>query len=83
MLCNAECIVLTFALCSCIQTIQGHKSTVTKVLWNGNGNWFLTSSRDQLIKLWDIRTMRQIQSFKGHSKEVTGLCPILTVICHL
>lgn len=26
-----------------------------------------------MLKLFDIRTMREVQSFKGHKKEVTGM----------
>lgn len=36
-----------------------------------NGNWLLTSSRDQLAKLFDIRTMKELQVFRGHRREVT------------
>lgn len=41
------------------------------VEWNRNGNWLLTGSRDHLIKLYDIRIMKEIQTFRGHKKEVT------------
>lgn len=41
------------------------------VEWNKNGNWLLTGSRDHLIKLYDIRIMKEIQTFRGHKKEVT------------
>ncbi len=41
------------------------------VKWNKcNGNWLLSCSRDQLIKLYDIRTMQEMATFKGHGKEV-------------
>lgn len=41
--------------------------------WNQNGNWFLTASRDHLLKLFDIRNMKtEFQTFKGHQKEATG-----------
>lgn len=42
--------------------------------WNKNGNWLLTASRDHLIKLFDIRNMKEeVQTFKGHKKEATGI----------
>ena len=56
-----------------LSTLYGHKNTVTKVAWNDNGNWLLTASRDQLIKLYDIRKMKEMTSFKGHHKEVTSI----------
>lgn len=30
---------------------HGHKNTVLSVKWNSNGNWVLTASRDQTIKV--------------------------------
>lgn len=45
--------------------------------WNRNGNWLLTASRDHLLKLFDIRNMKEeMQTFKGHKKEATGKNPI-------
>jgi len=55
-----------------LATIHAHKSTVMSMKWNKNGNWFLTASRDHLLKLFDIRNMRSdFQTFKGHQKEAT------------
>lgn len=47
-----------------------HKNSVMAVEWNKNGNWLLTGSRDHLIKLYDIRMMAEMQTFRGHKKEV-------------
>jgi WD40 repeat protein len=52
---------------------HGHKNTILSVKFNQNGNWVLTASRDQLIKMFDIRTMKEIQTFRGHKREVTAL----------
>jgi polyadenylation factor subunit 2 len=38
--------------------------------WNQNGNWLVTAGRDQLIKIFDIRTMKELQIFRGNQKEV-------------
>ena len=51
---------------------HGHKNTILAVDWNANGNWLLTASRDQLLKLFDLRTMKELQTFRGHKREVTG-----------
>ncbi|KAK2988287.1 hypothetical protein RJ640_017504 [Escallonia rubra] len=51
---------------------HGHKNTVLCVKWNQNGNWVLTASKDQIIKLYDIRAMKELESFRGHRKDVTG-----------
>ncbi|XP_064611649.1 pre-mRNA 3' end processing protein WDR33-like [Liolophura sinensis] len=56
-----------------LATIHGHKSTVMSLKWNRNGNWLLTASRDHLLKLFDIRNMKEeMQTFKGHKKEATA-----------
>jgi polyadenylation factor subunit 2 len=53
---------------------HAHKNTVLQVKWNLNGNWFISASRDQLLKLYDIRMMKEMQTFRGHKREVTGMC---------
>ena len=42
------------------------------VSWNRNGNWLLTASKDSLIKVYDIRMMKELFTLKGHKKEVTS-----------
>ena len=43
-----------------------------KCKWNKiNGNWLITSSKDKLIKLHDIRYMKNIFTFKGNTADVT------------
>ncbi|VDD79237.1 unnamed protein product [Mesocestoides corti] len=54
-----------------VATLYVHKNTCTDVAWNKNGNWFLTASRDHLIKLFDLRYMKtELQTFRGHKKDV-------------
>ncbi|XP_054769067.2 pre-mRNA 3' end processing protein WDR33-like [Lytechinus pictus] len=57
------------ALC----TLHAHKSTVMSAKWNVNGNWLLTASRDHLVKLFDIRMMKELFTFRGHKKEATAI----------
>ena len=42
------------------------------VNWNKNGNWLLTASRDHLIKVYDIRAMKEMYTLKGHKKDVNS-----------
>ncbi|XP_065060829.1 uncharacterized protein LOC135688058 [Rhopilema esculentum] len=58
---------------SSLCTIHMHKSTVMDLQWNRNGDWLLTASRDHLIKVFDIRAMKEIQTFRGHKKEATAV----------
>ena len=57
----------------CVATLYGHKGSVLACRWNSNGNWLLTGARDQVIKLWDVRMLREINTFRGHVKEITAL----------
>ena len=49
-----------------------HKAAIHCVKWNQNGNWLLTASKDSLIKLYDIRMMKELYTLKGHKKEVNS-----------
>jgi WD40 repeat protein len=49
-----------------------HKNTILSLEWNRNGNWLLSGSRDQLVKVYDIRTMKELQGFRGHKREVNS-----------
>jgi polyadenylation factor subunit 2 len=50
---------------------HAHKNTCTDLKWNQfNGNWLISSSRDHLCKLFDIRKLKEeVQSFRGHKKD--------------
>ncbi|XP_022109269.1 pre-mRNA 3' end processing protein WDR33-like [Acanthaster planci] len=56
-----------------LATLHAHKSTVMAVRFNQNGNWLLTASRDHVCKLFDIRTMKEMYTFRGHKKEATAI----------
>eukprot|EP00730_Choanoeca_flexa_P010669 TRINITY_DN197_c0_g1_i1.p1 TRINITY_DN197_c0_g1~~TRINITY_DN197_c0_g1_i1.p1 ORF type:complete len:518 (+),score=130.15 TRINITY_DN197_c0_g1_i1:131-1684(+) len=50
--------------------LELHKDAVLDLKWHDNGNWLLSAGRDSLIKLFDLRAMKEIQTFRAHSKEV-------------
>lgn len=53
---------------------HAHKSTVMDLKWNDNGNWLVTASRDHLLKLFDLRNLREeVQVFRGHKKEASAV----------
>lgn len=51
---------------------HAHKAAVMSVQWNVNGNWLLTGARDHLIKIFDLRVMKEISTLRSHKKEVNG-----------
>lgn len=44
-------LLRSYPICS-----HGHKNTVLCVKWNQNGNWVLTASKDQIIKVDQLLT---------------------------
>ena len=51
-----------------------HKNTVNKLRFNKNGNWLLSASKDQSVKITDVRVMKEFLNFKGHEKDVNTVC---------
>ncbi|CAI5441639.1 unnamed protein product [Caenorhabditis angaria] len=58
---------------TCLATLQEHKSSVMAVEFNQNGNWLLTGGRDHLLKMYDIRVMKEVHTYRAHKKEVISL----------
>ena len=83
-------VTLTFFIDSCLRTTflhsnkallsflptpsHIHKGGVLDLEWNLNGYWLATASRDTLVKVFDIRNMKELQLFRGHRKDVNGVC---------
>lgn len=58
----------------CLTTLHGHKSTITKVLFEKvRGSCLATSARDQTARVFDLRMMRDICLLKGHEKDISTL----------
>ena len=47
-----------------------HKNAVQAVAWSPNGNLLASASRDQTVRVFDIRAMKEFRILKGHKKEV-------------
>ncbi|EDQ85808.1 uncharacterized protein MONBRDRAFT_34049 [Monosiga brevicollis MX1] len=47
-----------------------HKDTVMDLKWHRDGNMLLSASRDGLVKLFDLRTMKEMQTFRAHEGQV-------------
>ncbi len=52
---------------------MGHTSTVSSVTFSPDGKTALSGGLDNTLKLWDISTGREIQTFKGHTKWVNSI----------
>ena len=66
-------------LCSVLIRLGSHyhKNTVQALAWSPNGNMVASASRDQTVRVFDIRAMREVQTLRGHKKEVCCMYRIL------
>jgi WD40 repeat protein len=49
---------------------HSHKSTINACSWNPDGHLVATAGGDGTVRLFDIRTFRELEALKGHTKEV-------------
>jgi len=48
-----------------------HKAVINALEWSRNGHLVATAGGDGLVRLFDIRTFKELEPLKGHPKEVT------------
>ncbi|CCE66040.1 hypothetical protein TPHA_0O00710 [Tetrapisispora phaffii CBS 4417] len=58
-----------------IASFDGHKNNVTSINFQVENKWMVTSSEDNTIKLWDIRSPSSPRTYKHN-------CPVNEVIIH-
>ncbi|MCE7924524.1 MAG: hypothetical protein DYG98_15870 [Haliscomenobacteraceae bacterium CHB4] len=51
----------------------GHTAGISSVAFSPNGMYILTGGSDHTAKLWEIKTGREIQTFKGHIASVSSV----------
>lgn len=51
-------------------SLHGHKGPVNAVRWSSNGNWLLTCSSDNSMKVFDLRTLKCLSTLSGHKANV-------------
>ncbi len=56
-----------------IASLEGHRSYVTDLQFAPNGEYLVSSSTDQTIRLWDWPEGREVAALRGHPDEVDGL----------
>ncbi len=53
--------------------MRGHKDMITSCIFVSNGDQLLTSSKDTLIKLWDLTTQHCVETLVAHNSEVWAM----------
>lgn len=52
--------------------LTGHSLEITNALFNVDYTQVITGSLDTTAKIWDVRNLRCVHTFYGHSDEVIG-----------
>ncbi|KAG5751181.1 hypothetical protein H9Q70_006193 [Fusarium xylarioides] len=55
---------------ACVQTLEGHTSTVSNMAFSGNGQWLASTSYDYTIRIWDVATGVCLQTINSPYVEV-------------
>ena len=65
--------LFVFMMDSSIRTFKGHSDDVNSVAFSPDGRFALSGSRDDTLRLWDVKTGHELRSFKGHSRYVNSV----------
>lgn len=51
---------------------HSHRAVVNACRWSPDGNLVATAGGEGLIRLFDIRTFKELEPLKGHKEPITG-----------
>ena len=55
-------------------SLYSHTNSIAKIRFSEDGKYMLSCGRDQMLRLFDVRTMRVIMQYKGHDADIHSLC---------
>ncbi|KAL6354150.1 hypothetical protein LRP88_12484 [Fusarium phalaenopsidis] len=58
---------------ACLQTLEGHGSSVSSVVFSADGQRLASGSYDRTVKIWDAATGAYVQTLEGHGDEVSSV----------
>jgi WD40 repeat protein len=57
---------------ACLQTLEGHRDTITSVAFSCNSTQLASAAGDNTIRIWDASTGRCLRTLEGHSSRVSS-----------
>ncbi|KAJ5751295.1 hypothetical protein N7533_008323 [Penicillium manginii] len=57
----------------CLQTLEGHSSSVTSIAWSPNGSRLTSASDDNTVKIWEPTTGQCTFTLEGHVSLVISI----------
>jgi len=54
-----------------LHTLTGHTSTVWSLAFSADGKYLASGDQDASIRIWEVRSGREVDILKGHSEAVT------------
>ena len=58
---------------ACLQTLEGHSSSVSSVAFSHDSTWLASASGDRTVKIWDAGSGECLQTLEGHSDWVSSV----------
>jgi WD40 repeat protein len=56
-----------------VRTLEGHSDRVNAVALTADGKRAVSASRDNTLKVWDLKSGRLLRTLEGHSRRVKGV----------
>ena len=53
--------------------LVGHKGEVTSISFSGDGKYLASGSYDNTVKLWDMRTSKNVATYEGHTHIINSV----------
>jgi WD40 repeat protein len=53
--------------------MDGHSEAVVSLAFSRDGKYLVSGSHDKKVVLWETKTGRKLETFVGHTKEVTSV----------
>ena len=58
---------------SLVRTLEGHKHWVTSLAVTRDGQWVISASLDDTLKVWELATGQEVRSLVGHTSGINAV----------